>query len=168
MNFAPSPLSFLSCTLCWWPCLPTITYVEPATHPAESGRFAARGSFCLGERRKCQDSSERSCGADWTFSAAGMPMEVVGRQELVTLCVLLLRTGAGVGRVGISIDSKPQYPFLTSLQGWSNSRPGGMITVQLIRDIGRMITGKQKVEVSGPIGIVQIVGETVRLRSCPT
>lgn len=36
------------------------------------------------------------------------------------------------------------------------------LTAQLIGDIVRMITGKQQVELSGPIGIVHIVGETAR------
>ncbi|HBG02256.1 MAG TPA: hypothetical protein DDW87_11875, partial [Firmicutes bacterium] len=91
----------------------------------------------------------------------GVEMEIVVKrqQELVTLTVTPENRN-GLGKVGVSIDSKPQYPFLTSLragvtQTWS-------MTTQLIRDIGMMITGKQKVEVSGPIGIVQIVGETAR------
>ena len=86
-----------------------------------------------------------------------MQVEVKRQQELVTLSVIP-ENRAGLGRVGISIDSKPQYPFLTSLQA-GVQQTWHMIT-QLIRDIARMITGKQKVEVSGPIGIVQIVGET--------
>jgi len=36
------------------------------------------------------------------------------------------------------------------------------LTTQLIGEIGRMISGRQPVEISGPIGIVQIVGETAR------
>ncbi len=49
---------------------------------------------------------------------------------------------------------------MTSLQ--AGIQQTWRLTVQLIRDIGMMITGQQKVEVSGPIGIVQIVGETAR------
>lgn len=66
----------------------------------------------------------------------------------------------GQGRIGIGIDSKPQYPFLTSLR--HGVRQTWNFTIQLITDLGQMITGKQKAEISGPIGIVQIVGQTAK------
>lgn len=88
-------------------------------------------------------------------------MTVVVRRErqLVTIEVVPEERD-GVGVIGVAIDSKPQYPFLVSLragitQTWN-------ITSQLVGDLARMITGKQKAEISGPIGIVQIVGQTAR------
>ena len=136
---------------------PTITFIEPNS-PGELAGFLPGDLFVSinGER---VDTTERV--VELIGLSPGVEMEIVVKrqQELVTLTVTPENRN-GLGKVGVSIDSKPQYPFLTSLragvtQTWS-------MTTQLIRDIGMMITGKQKVEVSGPIGIVQIVGETAR------
>ncbi|NLJ73776.1 MAG: RIP metalloprotease RseP [Firmicutes bacterium] len=64
------------------------------------------------------------------------------------------------GVIGVGIDSKPQYPFFTSVSAAVTQT--GHMTNQLVHDLGQMIVGKQKAEISGPIGIVQIVGQTAR------
>ena len=136
---------------------PTITFIEPNS-PGELVGFLPGDLFVSinGER---VDTTERVVELIGLSPGAEMEIVVKRQQELVTLTVTPENRN-GLGRVGVSIDSKPQYPFLTSLgagvkQTWN-------MTTQLIRDISMMITGKQKVEVTGPIGIVQIVGETAR------
>ena len=136
---------------------PTVTYVEPHS-PGESAGLLAGDRFVSVNGENVQDTEHiiRLIAA-----SSGREMEMIVRRqgELVTITVTP-EEHEGIGRVGIVIDSKPQYPFLTSLkagitQTWA-------LTTQLVGDIGRMITGRQKVEISGPIGIVQIVGETAR------
>lgn len=66
----------------------------------------------------------------------------------------------GVGVMGIAIDYKPRLPIGLSVraavtQTWQ-------MGVQLIQALGQMITGKMDAELSGPIGIVQIVGQSAR------
>ncbi|MDI9484241.1 MAG: RIP metalloprotease RseP [Bacillota bacterium] len=136
---------------------PTITYVEPAS-PGEAAGLLP-GDLFVSVNGESVDSSERIVELIGLSPAQEMEIVVRRQQQLVTIRVTPEDRG-GVGRVGISIDSKPQYPFLTSLQ--AGIQQTWRLTVQLIRDIGMMITGQQKVEVSGPIGIVQIVGETAR------
>ncbi|HHT91621.1 MAG: RIP metalloprotease RseP [Bacillota bacterium] len=134
---------------------PTITYIEPNS-PGELAGLLPGDVFVSINGEKVE-TTERVVELIGLSAEQEMQVEVKRQQELVTLSVIP-ENRAGLGRVGISIDSKPQYPFLTSLQA-GVQQTWHMIT-QLIRDIARMITGKQKVEVSGPIGIVQIVGET--------
>lgn len=136
---------------------PTITYVEPQS-PGEAAGFRP-GDLFVSVNGESVDSSERI--VELIGLSAGEEMQVVVRrqQELVTILVTP-EDRDGVGRVGVSIDSKAQYPFLISLEAGVTQT--WRLTTQLIADIGNMITGKTKVEVSGPIGIVQIVGETAR------
>jgi regulator of sigma E protease len=137
---------------------PTITYVAPQS-PAESAGLMPGDRFVSvnGESVK---SSERVVELIGLSAAKPMEVVVLRQKELVTLWVTP-EEHDGAGRIGINIDSKEQYPFLTSLKAGVTGTWG--FTVQLITDIGNMITGKTKVDVSGPIGIVKIVGETVRL-----
>lgn len=94
-------------------------------------------------------------------SSPNQEMTVVVRRErqLVTVQVVP-EDRDGIGVIGIGIDSKPQYPFLVSLQAGVTQT--WTITTQLVKELSRMLTGKQKAEISGPIGIVQIVGQTAR------
>lgn len=136
---------------------PTVTYVEPAS-PAEQAGLQGGDRFVSINGEKV-NSSERVVELIGLYPETEMQMVVKRQQEEIVLNVIP-ENRDGSGRIGVSIDSKPQYPFLVSVraaitQTWS-------LTTQLIRDIGNMITGQQKVEVSGPIGIVQIVGETAR------
>lgn len=85
---------------------------------------------------------------------------VVKRERQLVAVQVVPEDRDGVGLIGIGIDSKPQYPFLVSVQaGFSQT---WSITTQLVKDLSRMLTGKQKAEISGPIGIVQIVGQTAK------
>lgn len=136
---------------------PTITYVEPMS-PAEVAGLQPGDLFVSVNGEKVEDSGRV---VELIGLSPGKEMQLVIRrqQELMTLQVTP-EDREGTGRVGITIDSKVQYPFVTSVkaaftQTWH-------LTTQLVRDIGMMITGQQKVEVSGPLGIVQIVGETAR------
>ncbi|NLL43440.1 MAG: RIP metalloprotease RseP [Firmicutes bacterium] len=136
---------------------PTITYVEPNS-PGEAAGLMPGDLFVSvnGER---VDSSERIVELIGLSPAQEMEVVVRRQQELVTITVTP-EDREGIGRVGISIDAKPQYPFFASLR--AGMQQTWRLTTQLVKDIGMMITGQQKVEVSGPIGIVQIVGETAR------
>ncbi|NMB20510.1 MAG: RIP metalloprotease RseP [Firmicutes bacterium] len=136
---------------------PTVTYVEPAS-PAEVAGLQA-GDLFVSVNGESVSSSERIVELIGLSPGQEMEMVVKRQKELVTLTITPDNRD-GLGRVGVSIDSKPQYPFLVSVRAAVTQTWG--LTTQLIRDIGMMITGQQKVEVSGPIGIVQIVGETAR------
>ncbi|NLM40808.1 MAG: RIP metalloprotease RseP [Firmicutes bacterium] len=94
--------------------------------------------------------------------AAEREMEIVVRRQgsLVTLTAVP-DAANGQGWLGVAIsEAKPRYPFLTSVR--AGAVQTWRLTTQLIGEIGRMISGRQPVEISGPIGIVQIVGETAR------
>ena len=136
---------------------PTITFVEPQS-PGEVAGFMP-GDLFVSVNGESVDSSERI--VELIGLSAGQEMQVVVRRQQQLLTILVTPEARdGLGRVGISIDSKPQYPFFTSLRAGVTQTWG--LTTQLITDIGNMITGKTKVEVLGSIGIVQIVGETAR------
>ncbi len=136
---------------------PTITFVEPAS-PGEVAGLQPGDLFVTIDGESVS-TSERIVELIGLSPGQEMQMVVRRQQELVTLQVTP-EDRDGLGRVGVSIDSKAQYPFLISVRAAFTQTWG--LTTQLIRDIGMMITGQQKVEVSGPIGIVQIVGETAR------
>ncbi|NMB02673.1 MAG: RIP metalloprotease RseP [Firmicutes bacterium] len=136
---------------------PTITYVEPNS-PAEIAGIVPGDVFVSVDGESVSDE-ERIIALIGERLGQEMVIVVKRQGELETIRVTP-QEYEGRGRIGILISSKPQYPFLTSLkagvtQTWA-------ITTQLVGDIGRMITGQQKVEISGPVGIVQIVGETAR------
>lgn len=136
---------------------PTITYVEPNSPSAIGGMLPGDRPVEINGQKVTSTEEiihtiEVSAGKELKF--------VVRRQKELVNLTIMPEERDGQGRIGIVIDSKPQYPFFVSLragvtQTWS-------ITTQLVGDIARMITGKQKAEISGPIGIVQIVGETAR------
>ena len=136
---------------------PTITHVEPNSPSAVAG--------ILPGDRPVEINGQKVTTTEQIIeqidSSAGREMQFVVRRErsLVTLQVTPEDVD-GQGRIGIYIDSKPQYPFLLSLRAGVTQTY--QITTQLITDIAKMITGKQKAEISGPIGIVQIVGQTAR------
>lgn len=136
---------------------PTITSVEPQSPGQIAGLLP--GDLFVSVNGEAVDSSERIVELIELSPAREMKWEIQRGQELIIISVIP-EDREGFGRVGVTIDSKPQYPFFVSLK--AGVIQTGAFTWQLIRDIGMMITGKTKVEVSGPIGIVQIVGETAR------
>ncbi len=136
---------------------PTITSVEQGSPGHLAGLVP--GDLFVSINGESVDSSERIVELIGLSPDQEMQMVVKRQQELVTISVVP-ENRDGLGRVGVSIDSKPQYPFVTSLR--AGVQETWRLTTQLIRDISMMITGQQKVELSGPIGIVQIVGETAR------
>lgn len=136
---------------------PTITLVEQNS-PAEIAGLLP-GDIFVSINGEEVDDVERIVGLIATAPEEEMTMVVRRQGELLTLNVIP-EMRESQGRLGIALDAKPQYPFLTSLRA-GVTQTWGMIT-QLITEIGRMITGKTSVELSGPIGIVQIVGETAR------
>ncbi|MGB4430461.1 MAG: RIP metalloprotease RseP [Limnochordia bacterium] len=137
---------------------PMVTTVEPNS-PAEIAGLLPGDTFI-------SINGEEVIDADQVVGkiqqAAGQEIEIVVRRQgsLHTIKAVPQEVG-GQGRLGFGIsEAKPRYPFLTSVraaavQTWR-------LTAQLVGDITRMITGKQQVEISGPIGIVHIVGETAR------
>ena len=64
----------------------------------------------------------------------------------------------GRGRLGMDIFEKPQLPIGQSLIAAVVQT--GYMTRQLVLSIWEMITGAIEPDIAGPIGIVQIVGET--------
>lgn len=136
---------------------PTITLVEPNS-PGETAGFLPGDRFVSIDGQNVKDT-EQIIGLIEISPQQEMQVVVRREKQLITIPVIPEQRD-GLGRIGIAIDSKPQYPFLVSLragvvQTWS-------MTTDLISELGRMITGKTKPEISGPIGIVQIVGETAR------
>lgn len=69
-------------------------------------------------------------------------------------------TEKGRGVLGIAIDYKPRYPITVSVP--AAVRQTWQMSVQLVKALGQMITGRIEPELSGPIGIVQIVGQSAR------
>ena len=136
---------------------PTITLVEMES-PGQIAGFLPGDSFVSinGETVNTTDEVIERIKA-----SPNQEMTVVVKRErqLVTVQVVP-QDRDGIGVIGIAIDSKPQYPFLVSLRAGVSQT--WYITTQLVRDLSRMLTGKQKAEISGPIGIVQIVGQTAK------
>lgn len=136
---------------------PTITLVEMES-PGQIAGFLPGDSFVSinGETVNTTDEVIERIKA-----SPNQEMTVVVKRErqLVTVQVVP-KDRDGIGVIGIAIDSKPQYPFLVSLRAGVSQT--WYITTQLVRDLSRMLTGKQKAEISGPIGIVQIVGQTAK------
>jgi len=136
---------------------PTIGFVEQGT-PGELAGFMPGDSFVTVNGVEATTSEEI---IEMIQASANQEMEIVVKRERQLLTIFVTpEESDGVGRIGIGIDSKPRYPFFTSLKAGVVQTKN--FTFQLIGDLSRMITGKQKAEISGPIGIVQIVGETAR------
>jgi len=66
----------------------------------------------------------------------------------------------GRGAIGVAIDHKPRYPISVSVP--AAVRQTWQMAGQLVKALGQMITGRIEPELSGPIGIVQIVGQSAR------
>lgn len=136
---------------------PTITVVEPNS-PAEQAGLLPGDIFISIDGERVQDTDQI---ISLIKAAPNREMDLVVRRQGEEVVIQVVPAVVeGEGRLGIGIDSKPQYPFGVSLRAGVTQT--WRLTAQLVGDIGRMITGKQKVEISGPIGIVQIVGETAR------
>ncbi|NLJ80552.1 MAG: RIP metalloprotease RseP [Firmicutes bacterium] len=136
---------------------PTITMVEPGS-PAESAGLLPGDRFVSLNQQEVSET-EQIITLIQASPEREMTIVVKRQQQLITVPVTPVNEN-GKGILGVGIDSKPQYPFLTSLQaGFTQT---WQVTRQLISDLSKMITGKQKAELSGPIGIVQIVGETAK------
>lgn len=136
---------------------PTITLVEPNS-PSEIAGFLP-GDLFVSINGQTVSSTEQIIDMIGASPEREMEMVIRRQKKLETIKVTPEERG-GQGRIGVGIDSKPQYPFLLSLkaavsQTWA-------LASQLITDLSRMLIGKQKAELSGPIGIVRIVGETAR------
>jgi regulator of sigma E protease len=137
---------------------PMITNVEPGS-PAEIAGLLP-GDIFVSIDGQVVDEADQIVAL--IQAAAGQELEIVVRRQdsLVTLRAVPVEV-SGQGRLGIGIgDAKPRYPFLTSVraavvQTWR-------LAVQLVKDIGSIITGKQQADIRGPIGIAQMVGETAR------
>lgn len=136
---------------------PTITLVEQGS-PAEQAGFLPGDRFVSLNGQAVKDTE--GVIAIIQASPEQKLTVVVRRQGQLLTIPVFPKEQEGKGILGVGIDSKPQYPFFTSLRA-GISQTWYFIT-QLVTDLGRMITGKQKVELSGPIGIVLIVGETAR------
>lgn len=137
---------------------PMVTTVEPGS-PAELAGLLPGDVFVSVKGLRVEDADQI---VRLIQAAPGQEVQIVVRRQgnLLTLRAVPEEVN-GQGRLGFAIgDAKPRYPFFTSLRAGVTQT--WRITTQLIGDIARMITGKQEVEISGPIGIVQIVGETAR------
>lgn len=137
---------------------PMVTTVEPNS-PAALAGLQPGDVFISVDGQKVAEADQV---VHLIQRAAGREMEIVVRRQgsLITLTAVP-EEAEGQGRIGIALsEAKPRYPFLTSVR--AGVVQTYRLTAQLIGDLGRMITGRQKVEISGPIGIVQIVGETAR------
>ncbi len=89
----------------------------------------------------------------------GTELEITVRRgsELLQVTAVPMEVD-GQGRLGMNIFEKPPMPLGQSLMAAVVQT--GMATRQLVSAIGEMITGAMEPEIAGPIGIVQIVGET--------
>ncbi len=137
---------------------PKISHVEPAS-PAEIAGFLPGDEFVSVNGEEVNDT-ERII--DLIKMSPGQQMAIgIKRQDRFTTLLVTPQDDQGEGRIGVAIEfAKPRYPFLLSARA-AVSRTWA-VTAQLVGDLSRMITGKQKADISGPIGIVQLVGETAR------
>lgn len=136
---------------------PTITLIEV-------GSVAEQAGFLPGDQFVAIDGvpvSETQQIVEFIKAAPGREITIAVERNKEILSIPVTPTDKkGEGVLGVGIDAKPQYPFSTSvkasvIQTWR-------MTTQLVKDLGQMITGKQEAQISGPIGIVQIVGQTAR------
>lgn len=137
---------------------PKINHVEPAS-PAEIAGFLPGDEF-ISVNGENVDDTERIIALIKASPEQEMEFVVKRQKSFATLSVTP-ELENGEGKIGVAIEfSKPRYPFLLSAQA-AVSRTWA-VTAQLVGDLSRMITGRQKADISGPIGIVQMVGETAR------
>ncbi len=137
---------------------PTIGMVEQNSPAHESGlmpgdEFVAMDGEPVDSIDQVIDRIDQRAGEEMvlTVRRAGEIIEVTATPAVVN----------GEGRLGIDIMEKPQLPFLQSVG--AGIVQTGVITRELITAIQQMISGAIEPEVAGPIGIVQIVGETARM-----
>lgn len=136
---------------------PTIGFVEQGT-PGELAGFLPGDSFISVNGIEVETSEDI---IELIQASPNKEMQMVMNREKQQINIVVIPEEVdGVGKIGIGIDSKPKYPFFLSLKAGVLQTKD--FTFQLISDLSRMITGKQKAEISGPIGIVQMVGKTAR------
>jgi len=136
---------------------PTITYVEPNS-PAYAAGLQPGDEFVAINGRPMKTSAEV---VDQIKANPGQGLDVtVKRGGRLTSLSVTPREEDGVGVAGIVIDYKPRYPLGMSLkagvtQTWH-------MAGQLVSGLVQMITCKIEPNLSGPIGIAQIVGQSAR------
>lgn len=137
---------------------PRISHVEPAS-PAEIAGLLPGDEF-VSVNGQAVDDTERII--ELIKMSPGQQMAIgIKRQDKFMTLFVTPQDDQGEGRIGVAIEfAKHRYPFLASARA-AVSRTWA-VTAQLVGDLSRMITGKQKADISGPIGIVQLVGQTAR------
>ncbi len=142
---------------------PRISHVEPASPPAEIAGLLPGDEF-VSVNGQAVDDTERIIELIKMSPGQQMSIGIKRQDKFTTLFVTPPRRSGGEGRIGVAIEfaKPPRYPpFLASAKA-AVSRTWA-VTAQLVGDLSRMITGKQKADISGPpIGIVQLVGQTAR------
>lgn len=136
---------------------PTITHVEPHA-PAHQAGLQPGDEFVEINGTPVETSAQ--------------VVEIIQAHPGQALAVTIKRNGKiltipvtpaeenNVGVIGVAIDYKPRYPLGMSLRaGFINT---WQMTGQLIRGLVQMITGKIEPQLSGPIGMAQIVGQSAR------
>lgn len=137
---------------------PTISQIEPDS-PAEIAGLQVQDSFVAVNGEKI-DHTEQVIELIKASPERELELTILRKKELIKIQITP-RQENGEGKIGVGISiSKPRYPLLISVKGGFTQT--WAVTSQLVKDLARMITGKQKADISGPIGIVQIVGETAR------
>lgn len=137
---------------------PKISVVEPGSPAAIAGFLP--GDVVSSVNGEAVHDTDRII--DLIVASPGKEMEFVVKRngQNFTLAVIPLDEG-GEGKIGVAIEiAKPRYPFLVSARAavtrtWD-------VTKQMVVELSRIVTGKQKADLSGPIGIAQLVGETAR------
>ncbi|HHY10962.1 MAG TPA: RIP metalloprotease RseP [Firmicutes bacterium] len=137
---------------------PRITLIEQGS-VAEKAGFLPGDEFISFDGEKVSDTDEIIARIQ---AAPQRELAIVVKRERRNITILVVpeeREGRGILGIGIA-DTKPKYPFWLSLKGAFTQT--GRVTAELVRGLGRIITGREKAELSGPIGIVQLVGQTAK------
>lgn len=137
----------------------TIYRVEPGSPAAEAG--LAAGDVILSiEGKRVYEPRDVNRIVD---PSAGIPLEVRFRrdgQEATVTVVPRIFPGADVARMGVQLGGQPRRTGLGAV--WAGISQTWYATVGIITALGKMIVGRAPADISGPIGIFQLVGESAR------
>lgn len=136
---------------------PTITYVEQHSAAYQAG-LQPGDEFVEINGQPVHSSAEV---VELIEAHPGKEMDVVIRRGGKKVAVTVTPKAEDTqGVMGIVIEHKPRYSLGLSLKA-AVINTWQMIG-QLIRALGQMITGRMEPQLSGPIGIVRIVGQSAR------
>ncbi|MBE3582951.1 MAG: site-2 protease family protein [Limnochordaceae bacterium] len=90
-----------------------------------------------------------------------LPVQIRRDGHELTLTVTPVRPeGADVARIGVQLGGQARVGGVRAL--WAGVRETYYSTVGLVASLGKMLVGRAPADISGPIGIFQLVGQTAQ------